>query len=780
MEWPAQPCGPDWPVAVFVKLHDPDGPYATFAAGKLGVPQPEYRVRHLVVLYNYLSGRPLTPAEQRDAVDADAQFNSSWRDEQKNFAVLHPGYEAWVSIRTNFGAVDKYIPPNLGKTENYNAGMYFDNCLDDAFLNAAHTLAARETSYGSSSADVTEWVRAQDVVFQACGTHQAPLQPVSSSASAWLRQDRAYQLSAANLYTGHKDEAVAGFRDIAADSHSSWGPLARYLVMRLLVNQAFDNYSPPAVDEKTGKPVSGDVTPEQYRAAYLRKLREYRAELLAMQSDPHLAPYRHATGALLDRVNARLDPAAQRRIVAARLTASDSNFEQDVIDLSLLRSSDWFPQDAPADATPAGKPKRLPPVNGGAEGERADDLLQFLDAMKTRDRPGSLLHWHALQTKPWLIASLALSKPGDSGVPELLEAAKTIPASSPAWTAATYHRLRLSPDGALRVREMLLAAQPRLREIGPTRSTTNLFLALQAQTAPGFHAWLKSAARLPADQVIEDEEWFEHGPSTMPCSGPVPDAEIALFDTDAATILNTRVPLRLLVEAAQSPTLPAYLRFTVAQSAWTRAVLLNRPADARRLTPLLEHCSALWRPVLETYDHAVDGPDREAAALFALMRFPSTEPRVREGNLRDPGFPLYSEFRDNWWTFPLEQEGGARWMYAEKHSVPKIPTPAFLRAKDQNEAAVEYAALDKLPDAPTYFFRKTIAWQRAHPHDPRTPDLLGEAFRVARNGYEASSQDKKDKSSRVNYEQQLFLLLHRNYPNSPWTKRYRVWDANGD
>lgn len=778
MEWPALPCGPDWPIAVFVKPHDPDGPYAAFAAGKLGVPQPEYRVRHLVVLYNYLSGRTLSLQEQRGAVDADAHFNTTWMDDQKNFAAAHPGYEAWIKNRVDFGAVDSYLPPDLGKVENYEVGSYFYSCFDDAFLNAAHTLAAREAGHGNHSSEVTEWVRGQDAVFHACGNVEAPFHALPASAPLWLRQDRAYQLAAAKFHLHRHDEAMESFRAVGADVHSPWSPLARYLVLRMLVDQTTDENPYPDVDPNTGKPAPGEPAFEQYRAAHLRRLSDERAQLLVLKADPQLAPYRHAVGSLLDRVNARLNPAEQRRIVAARLTASDPDFEQDVIDLSLLRNSDWFPQDPPAGS--AAKPGRLPPVNGGAAGERADDLLQFLDAMKMRDRAASLLHWRKMQTTPWLIASLALSGPGDSGVPELLEAAKSVPPSSPAWTAATYYRLRLSPGHAVQIREMLLAAQPRLHATDPSRSTTNLFLALQAQTAPDFRTWLKAAARLPADQMMEDGEGTENPSSTTPCSGPLPDRDIALFDTDAATILNTRVPLRLLVEAAQSQTLPAHLRFTVAQSAWTRAVLLNRPEDARRLTPLLEHCSALWRPVLETYDHTAAGPDREAAALFALMRFPSTEPRVREGNLRDPGFPLYSLYRDNWWTFPLDQEGGARWVYAEQHAVPKIPTPAFLSSEDQREAAAENAVLSRLPDAPTYFFKKTVAWQRAHPHDPRTPDLLGEAFRVARNGYEAPAHDNSNKSGAVNYEQQLFLLLHRNYPNSPWTKRYKVWDAKGD
>ena len=49
------------------------------------------------------------------------------------------------------------------------------------------------------------------------------------------------------------------------------------------------------------------------------------------------------------------------------------------------------------------------------------------------------------------------------------------------------------------------------------------------------------------------------------------------------------------------------------------------------------------------------------------------------------------------------------------------------------EAAREIARLRSLPRASDYLAASALAWQRAHPGDPKSPELLGQAFRVLRN-----------------------------------------------
>ena len=66
--------GPD--EDVFVRKTDPDAPYAKYAAGRLGIVQSTYRIRHLVIAYNTLSGRGLSPGEQASAETAENYYTA--------------------------------------------------------------------------------------------------------------------------------------------------------------------------------------------------------------------------------------------------------------------------------------------------------------------------------------------------------------------------------------------------------------------------------------------------------------------------------------------------------------------------------------------------------------------------------------------------------------------------------------------------------------------------------------------------------------------------------
>ena len=56
---PANSCGPFFPDAIFVEDSMPDGPYAAYARGEIGIPQPGYRVEDLVIAYDWLNGHGL-------------------------------------------------------------------------------------------------------------------------------------------------------------------------------------------------------------------------------------------------------------------------------------------------------------------------------------------------------------------------------------------------------------------------------------------------------------------------------------------------------------------------------------------------------------------------------------------------------------------------------------------------------------------------------------------------------------------------------------------------
>lgn len=93
--------------------------------------------------------------------------------------------------------------------------------------------------------------------------------------------------------------------------------------------------------------------------------------------------------------------------------------------------------------------------------------------------------------------------------------------------------------------------------------------------------------------------------------------------------------------------------------------------------------------------------------------------------------------------------------------------------------------LERIPRASTYFAQEALAWQKSHPGDPMTPEILGEADRVVRNScrkdppfdeHGVAHTDPNDMTLTSNLAKALFETLQRRYPNSSWAKRYKSWE----
>jgi hypothetical protein len=810
---PASSCGPDFPFAVFVLPHGPDGNYLAFAQGHIGVLQPGYRTRSLVIAFDYLTHHPLSSTDQQQAVAVNQQFLDSWQaDEAAKQSATPSGFHIWISTRSTLGPIDGYTPDahlEINRSPTGNQYEDFPNCLDDAFATAARTLSTLSRTYSRNDPSVVEWTRGQDAVFSNCGDGKPrqffgpgkpPTPPppphlpsvLPGNTPLWLQQDRAYQLAAAHFYALDFNAAVDSFRAIAANHDSPWSVISRYLIARTFIREATIadthlNYSTPAE-----KPT--------VKSGLLSTLAQAQRELLAMRTDPRMALMQNDIDNLLDYVSLRLQPEAQAVVLAQRLQNSGTrNFGQSLIDLTWLRTNQF-------DTTEPGPPH-------GPENDPAG-MIDWIDDINHLDQTPNgfgepsphtaadvahasadiLRHWQATHSTVWLVATLMAAKPADAIVPELIRAVAAVPPTDPAYVTVTYHRLRLMPSDSA-TRTQLLAVLPAIRARENT-STLNEFIALDSASAPTLDAWLATTGRIPASEssFVEQGEDLIPAPTTDVCGTKITPGTTRLFDVDAANAFNRDMPLRLLAASAESPVLPENLRYQVAQAALIRAILLDQPAIVHRMTPLLVHCRSAWAPVLATYNASNTANERKLNGLFALMRFASTEPSVRNGEERHSGFATYDSYRQNWWCSTVPQpdrtvDDNPAYTYSPSYrTLLETPhaKPLFLTSADTSEATTEVATLEKIPSASQYFATQALSWWKLHPTDPHTPDLLGEADRVLRNSCRSELPfdpktykrigDPNDPNLSTNLAHTIFDALHENYPKSTWAKRYKSWD----
>jgi hypothetical protein len=806
---PANSCGPFFPEAVFVQNSMPDGLYAAYARGEIGVPQPGYRVQDLVVAYDWLNGHCLSANEQQQAVALDRIRNGQGYQDPAKL----PGFTAWMTARKDSGVPQPpasppqsgfHIAQDLNSDRPVPGASYqnFANCLDEAFAFAAGTLKDRKTAHADDPSNFADWVHGQDAVFANCNGNGDKM-PADAPATAptWLKQDRAYQQAAAKFYQTDYDAAITRLKAIAADTSSPWSQIASLVEARAMIRRATIGQItelPPAAVAAPDGPYSEDRDKAQRAYAELLKqkeparLAEARDALKAILADPAMQPYHADASGLLDFVNLRLDASAQAGVLVARLTAPDRAqtpgvFQQALIDLRYY----LYPPDSPNATASDTNKKSDSPLLTWMQAMQSPAPVQKTDwdsggdpakaqQQRTLAATEALARWHGTHAIPWLLAALANTQPGNPAAAELIQAATGVPQTSPEWTAATYHRLRLMQDAAA-MRSDLATVEPTLLH-QPQRSTINLFKLLNLRASPTLADFLHSAAALPAGITTMDSG-LPDAPATTTdttslCGVKGSQATTELFNPDAAAILNTRMPLALLANAAEDKSLPRNLSFQIAQSTWTRAILLHQPDIAKRMSPILTGCYPAWKQWLDDYDNAATTSDRNVAGLLALMRFPSNAPLVSSGMERSDGFAGYSVYRDNWWNASTgakaatsDNPGGTEATFFGTQPA-AFPDPPFLTTADRATADREIAALRSIPCSSDYFAAAALDWEKQHPPtpnpDPRNITLLGFAERAVRNGCRTNATPE------LNHR--LFVIVQTKYPKSEWAKKYTTWE----
>jgi len=734
---PALPCGPFFEEAVFTLRDRPEFPLERFAGGALGVLQPTYARSYLYVAYRYLAGTGLDP-EERKAVLAFWKERLNGDDE---FSLpREAGLEEWIRVRATVPGVQPAPEISSFRFVNVRSPDFYSylNCPEDAFRTAARTLIERIRAFGAGSAEVYDWIQAQDQVFSNCkgpGTIPAPARPGSRPLVA---ADRAYQIAAAHFYAGNLDTAEKTFSDIAKDSSSPWRQLAPYLAARTLLRKA--------------------TLRSGYDAFDTASLAQAEDRFKAILSDSSLSGIHPMTEKHFGFVRLKLRPEERVRELSVALLRKGSwkTLGQDLLDYTWLLD----------------RPGKLGDLRSN------DDLTSWIRAFQShiRDRNAlehSIQRWRETRSLPWLVASLSKVPAQHPQVTTLLEAAAKVDRRSPAFPSVAFYSLRLMLEagGNDEVRNQL---DRLLSKKSPSisRSSYNLFLSLRMKAARNLDELLRYAPRVPAG-FTQDEPGY-----ATKSRFAVPERR-TFFDGDFAKIMTERMPLHLLKEAAASTVLPRYLQRDLALATWVRAAVLNEEQPAREMTPILAGLAPELRKDLDEYVSAPTSEARAFAAVLLILRFPGARPYFG-GYLTQPRqLNRIDNYRDNWWcSFKPPTQPSFESNYYEMRSRLREPLdvlypnrqisyPDFLEEADRTAATDEWNRLMATGTAPNFLSRQVIEWARKNPKDPRIPEALHLAVRATRYGCTDSETTQ--------FSKEAFELLHRRYLRSPWAAKTKYW-----
>jgi hypothetical protein len=741
---PAFACGPFSLEAVFAFSAHPEFPLEKFAGGEIGVLQPTFARSYLFAAYRNFAGNGFTAREQKDLLALwNERLNYGSADSEESWP------QPWLTARqsvTGAGAAPQIsIYRHREKPDQYET---YVNCQRDAFETAASTLAERTRKFGADSGVVKEWVAAQDAVFANCSEGQHLPMGAPADTDSLILADRSYQMAAANFYAGNFDESQKLFNSIAGDANSPWRQISAYLSGRVLLRKA-----------SLGAPEKKSETLAQAEDVFKRVL-----------SDRSLAKVHPAATKLLGLVRLRLHPDLRlRELAQALMKQDDETLKQDLLDYTIL--IDNFVGDDDSE-----QKQEFP------DALRKDDLTDWIVTVQAGGE-GAVNHavdrWRATSSTPWLIAALAKIQASHPQAAALLSSVEKIGPSSPAFASAAFHQIRLAAESGkldqarAKLDDLLAKHKARL----PV-SSLNLFLGARMRLASNLNEVLTYAQRLPAGFSWDDDG--RELPAEMSDDSDLDKSLVGqtLFDRDGAQLLNEKLPLSVLQQAAIARLLPEHLRRDVAQATWLRAVLLDDPRVARELTPTLKTLVPAAVPFLDDYLATQPEDARKFSGIYTWLKLPGLQPMVQSGIGRRSSPDTQDSYRNNWWcaaalsSAPANDQGEDE---TEKKSdsaaavavTSEVQFPSFLNEVQKKAARNQRARLAGLGAAPNYLCRQVIAWVEKHPSDARGPEALHLAVKTTRYGCTDKATGKWSKAAHD--------LLHKRFPNSPWTKKTPYW-----
>jgi len=738
-------CGPFFEDEVFVSNTTPDD-ISAFSKGQLGILQAHYDSDEYAVAWRYLIGGKLSAKEQSSikppSPDPDFETAEQLQAEEaaEKAAEESAPPKLWQKARADYLPSIPLPDQQIGVQTKYPDGSFvtenYLNCPDPAFQTATLTLQKRAATWGKSNSALLDWIHAQDAVFSNCDGKAPSMPSALTRAPALLAADRAYQIAAAEFYAGKYDQAAQQFAAIAANKESPWHDWGNYLAARAIVRKAF-------ALGKSANPYSEDIA--DFDAATMHQAQQILEREL---SGPHPAPSRHVVEAELNFVRIRTEPEKRAAEISAALTGPepDPDFAQDLKDLSWILSSGL-----------SRSLKTQPP------------LFNWIAAWRgSSTAAAAYATWEQSRALPWLVMALVKAGPSDSFAPDLISEAAKIAPDSPAYDTVFYHRVRLltalnRADEARALLDKALAA-PNPQKPSSER---NALLGERMAVARDFTEFLTYAPRVAletgSEPAVDMRALCQKRAGLPPYGGktaPCPELDQPLtFDSDATTILDEKTPLSKLLEATNSPVLPASLRRNIAIVAWTRAVILDDTTSAAAVAPNLP------KEIGVNVNTSTGFP-----AILAILRNDGVQPIFDPGIARVASYSQFDDYRDNGWC-QLGPLSPSQPNAATPSSA--IPTPPIFTPAEQQQAASEFARLKALPDSSSFLGQRVLDYAQQHPNDPNVPEALALVVRATHYDCQAFDDsvpyDQRPRFSAIG--KTTFELLHKRYPKSPWTAK---------
>lgn len=513
-----------------------------YLGGKLGVLWPSYDRGYLLIAYRVASG--LRAVSEADRAALTATPDTTYRPPVIR---IEDAMGRWLAARSSAGAA----APAYDLVAGWRKRLYYayaSNCDPHAFEMAAQTLAARTQSHATATAELQQWIAAQDNVFSACDPDRdaSPMPGLDDGAPDWLVRDRAYQTAAWQFYRHDYAEAQAAFDAIAADTQSPWHEWAGYLRVRAWWRgtfQASEDYRRFAAETPDWTRHAMFAALQRACAAKDPAVKQAAIELrdaLATRFTPKEALAAHWRAGSADEPPAHLfDWVRDLRFIWA--VASEADLDGDWIYATRLL------QNANDDVSPSAAFARL----------RA--------------------RWEAKRA-PIVLASLMMAvTPNTPGLDELVAASRESEPGSPLHLHFAWHRARLALTAGrfdetrreLENVDALLAAQ--------STGTRQHFDQLAMLAAASLDTLAQHLVRRP---VVAEDLWTGYAESRSGEPGtPALDGETWLW-------LATRVHGEDLLQLAKQAALPKPVRQQLAGEAWRWGAML--PDETLELSALTE------------------------------------------------------------------------------------------------------------------------------------------------------------------------------------------------